>query len=155
MVVALDTDWSIRRMDTGDLDAVVLTEQAAYEFPWSRGIFEDCLQVGYPAWVAERRPGEVVGHAVMSLAVGEAHVLNICSHPHYHGMGLGRALMNTLIDHAWGESAIRMFLEVRASNQAAIGLYRTLGFKAVGERRGYYPAAQGREDAVVLMIEFS
>lgn len=146
--------WSVRAMLTEDLDAVMQTENAAYEFPWSRGIFEDCLQVGYPAWVAERANGDMAGHAVMSLAVGEAHVLNLCSHPHYHGMGLGRTLMVTLIDYAYGESANRMFLEVRASNQPAIALYQTLGFNDVGRRTGYYPASRGREDAVVLMYEF-
>ncbi len=140
-------------MQADDLDAVTFNEQAAYPVPWSRGIFEDCLQFGYPSWVAESENGDIAGHAVMTLAVGEGHILNVCAHPHFQGMGLGRCLLNTLVDHAEGEAAQRMFLEVRASNHAAIQLYRSAGFEEVGVRRGYYPDDDGREDAVVLCRE--
>ncbi|WP_240499401.1 ribosomal protein S18-alanine N-acetyltransferase [Oceanococcus atlanticus] len=145
--------WRVRAMQADDLDAVTFNEQAAYPFPWSRGIFEDCLQFGYPSWVAESENGDIAGHAVMTLAVGEGHILNVCAHPHFQGMGLGRCLLNTLVDHAEGEAAQRMFLEVRASNHAAIQLYRSAGFEEVGVRRGYYPDDDGREDAVVLCRE--
>ncbi len=145
--------WLVRPMALDDLDAVTFNECAAYPFPWTCGIFEDCLQFGYPSWVAEAENGDIAGHAVMSLAVGEAHILNVCAHPHFQGMGLGRCLLNTLVDHAEGEAAQRMFLEVRASNHAAIQLYRSAGFEEVGVRRGYYPDDDGREDAVVLCRE--
>ncbi len=145
--------WRVRAMQADDLDAVTFNENAAYPFPWSRGIFEDCLQFGYPSWVAESENGDIAGHAVMTLAVGEGHILNVCAHPHFQGMGLGRCLLNTLVDHAEGEAAQRMFLEVRASNHAAIQLYRSAGFEEVGVRRGYYPDDEGREDAVVLCRE--
>lgn len=133
-----------------DLDVVAENDAAAYEFPWSRGIFSDCLQADYPSWVAEDAKAVLTGHAVMTLAVGEAHILNVCVHPYYQGLGLGRALLQVLIDHALGEAASQMFLEVRASNAVALGLYDSLGFVRAGLRKGYYPAAQGREDAVVL-----
>lgn len=145
--------WRVRAMQADDLDAVTFNENAAYPFPWSRGIFEDCLQFGYPSWVAESENGDIAGHAVMTLAVGEGHILNVCAHPHFQGMGLGRCLLNTLVDHAEGEAAQRMFLEARASNHAAIQLYRSAGFEEVGVRRGYYPDDEGREDAVVLCRE--
>ena len=145
--------WLIRDMCQDDLLAVELTEQAAYEFPWDIGIFEDCLQFSNPSWVAETQQGEVVGHAVMNLAVGEAHILNVCVHPHYQGMGLGRILLKTLVEHADGEAVKSMFLEVRASNAAALALYQSAGFSQVGLRRGYYPGDDAREDAVVLSLE--
>jgi ribosomal-protein-alanine N-acetyltransferase len=154
MNAALPEDWRIRPMRFSDLEEVQFNELAAYEFPWTDGIFQDCLDIGYPSWVAENARKELLGHAVMSMAVGEAHILNLCSHPHFQGMGLGRALLQTVIDHAEGESAICMFLEVRASNDAAIGLYASRGFSEVGLRKAYYPAAQGREDAVVLRLDF-
>lgn len=145
--------WVLRDMDPADLDDVEGQERAAYEFPWSRGIFEDCLQFEYPSWVALTQSGELAGHAVMTLAVGEAHILNVCVHPHFQGMGLGRVLLDHLLDYASGEAIERVLLEVRASNKAAIGLYKTAGFDQVGIRRGYYPDNQGREDAVVLVLE--
>lgn len=147
--------WQLREMQFDDLDVVADNEVAAYPHPWSYGIFEDCLQFGYPAWVAENQRGEVVGHAIMTLAVGEAHILNVCAHPHYQGMGLGRCLLDTLVDYADGEAARCMFLEVRASNQAARGLYRSAKFVEVGIRKSYYPADNGREDAVVLRRELN
>ena len=139
-------------MRESDLETVADNEVAAYPHPWSYGIFEDCLQFCYPSWVAENPRKEVVGHAIMTLAVGEAHILNVCAHPHYQGMGLGRRLLDTLIDHAVGEAARRMFLEVRVSNQAARALYRSAGFTEVGVRKAYYPDGPGREDAVVLSL---
>lgn len=141
-------------MRRADLDVVADNDIAAYPHPWSRGIFEDCLQFGYPSWVAENARGEVVGHALLTLAVGEGHILNLCVHPHFQGMGLGRRLLDTLVDYAEGEAAHCLFLEVRASNQAARNLYRAAHFTEVGLRKGYYPADDGREDAVVLRRDF-
>ncbi|MGJ8669089.1 MAG: ribosomal protein S18-alanine N-acetyltransferase [Oceanococcus sp.] len=146
--------WRLRAMRPADLDVVAENEASAYPHPWSQGIFEDCLQFSYPSWVAENQRGEVVGHAIMTLAVGEAHILNICAHPYFQGMGLGRCLLDNLIDHALGEAAQRMFLEVRTSNAAALALYRSAGFSDVGLRKGYYPDDEGREDAVVLSLQF-
>ena len=142
-------------MQSADLDAVANNEMAAYPHPWSRGIFEDCLQFSYPSWVAETQTGELIGHAILNLAVGEAHILNVCVHPYYQGLGLGRALLGQLIDYASGEAAERMFLEVRVSNHPARQLYRSAGFAEVGLRKNYYPDGDTREDAVVLSLNLS
>lgn len=144
--------WQLRPMQLSDLDEVAEQEQAAYAFPWSRGVFADCLQFEYPSWVATSARGDLAGHAVLSLAVGEGHILNLCVHPHFQGLGLGRLLLETLIEHARGEAVQRLFLEVRASNRAALALYRRAGFVEVGLRKAYYPADDGREDAVVLSL---
>lgn len=108
----------------------------------------------YPGWVAELSDGTLVGHGVLTLAVGEAHILNLCVDPGQQGKGIGRALLATMLAHVREENAIRMFLEVRASNRAAIRLYKSQGFAAVGHRKGYYPSSDGREDAVVLCLNF-
>jgi ribosomal-protein-alanine N-acetyltransferase len=86
----------------------------------------------------------------MSVAVGEAHVLNLCVHPAWQCNGIGRRLMSRMLALARQHRADTAFLEVRESNEQALGLYRSLGFNEVSRRRGYYPARNGREDAIVL-----
>ena len=144
----------LRAMSKDDLDRVLMVESAAYRFPWTRGIFEDCLAMGYPSWVAQRIDGGLVGHAVVSMAVGEAHVLNLCVDPAWQRRGIGGQLLDALLEHVRHQNAIRIFLEVRASNRAAVRLYALRGFAEVGIRKAYYPAADGREDAVVLRLDF-
>ena len=140
----------LRDMIREDLPRVMAIERAAYSHPWSAGIFRDCLRAGYRCWVCELK-GQTVGHAVWSLAAGEAHLLNLCIDPGYQRRGLGRQLLQALIDAARAARAETLFLEVRASNKAAILLYLAMGFNEVGVRSGYYPADQGRrEDAFVF-----
>jgi ribosomal-protein-alanine N-acetyltransferase len=139
----------IRDMREGDLESVFLNEQAAYTHPWSMAILRDCLRVGYHCLIAHDTR-EVIGHAVMSVAVGEAHLLNLCVAPAAQGRGLGRRLLRRVLRLAREHEADTVFLEVRASNQAARGLYESEGFCEIGQRRGYYPhETHGREDAVV------
>jgi ribosomal-protein-alanine N-acetyltransferase len=132
-----------------DVPAVMAVETAAYPFPWTEGIFRDCLRVGYCCWVALQAQ-EIVGYGVMSVAAGECHILNLCVHPDLRGRGLGRRMLRRLIAIGRAHNADTAFLEVRTSNRAAISLYDSEDFCEVGLRRDYYPAAQGREDAVVM-----
>ena len=90
---------------------------------------------------------------MLSVAVGEAHVLNICIDPDLQGTGHGRRLLRSLLKLARGHGAERVFLEVRPSNPNAIALYHDEGFNEIGRRPRYYPAKQGREDAIVMAIE--
>ena len=143
----------VRAMTADDLASVVAIEQLAYDFPWSEGIFRDCLLAGYHAVVLERVPGSLDGYAIMSLAAGEAHLLNLCIHPALRRQGLGRYLLDHILDRATGAGAERIYLEVRPSNHAAIVLYGEAGFVEIGRRRDYYRARRGREDAVVLTLE--
>ena len=138
----------LRAMSTDDLGDVIGNEQDSYSHPWSEGIMRDCLRVGYSCWVCEL-DGVVVGHAVMSVAVGEAHLLNICIAPPWQGRGLGRLLLRRLYRVAGENNADTVFLEVRESNTGARTLYEDEGFVEIGQRRGYYPAERGREDAIV------
>ena len=142
----------LRVMDEADLDLVMRIEQRAYPFPWTRGIFRDCLRAGYPAWVLEQE-GELIGYGVLSIAAGEAHVLNVCVAPEAQGRGLGRKLVRAFLHLARGRGVQRVFLEVRPSNRGAIALYHDEGFNEIGRRPRYYPARDGREDAIVMAIE--
>lgn len=143
---------TLRPMREDDLDAVMEIERRAYPFPWTRGIFRDCLHAGYPAWVLDEA-GALAGYGLLSIAAGEAHILNVCTAPAAQGRGHGRRLVRTLLQQARGRGAQRVFLEVRPSNKAAIALYHAQGFNEIGRRPRYYPAANGREDAIVMALE--
>jgi len=139
----------IRDMIPADVARVMQIELAAYPFPWSDGIFRDCLRVGYVCCVVEI-DDIVVGYGIMSTGAGEAHILNLCVAEEWRNRGLGAQLLGHLLEFARSLGVIEAFLEVRPSNTAAIRLYQSEGFSQIGVRRGYYQAVGGREDAVVL-----
>jgi ribosomal-protein-alanine N-acetyltransferase len=141
----------IRTMVETDVPSVVAIERAAYQFPWSEGIFRDCLRVGYVCRVAVAE-NEVIGYGVMSVGAGEAHILNLCIDADFRCRGVGRRMLEYLVDRARAAGMSEAFLEVRPSNTAAIRLYQSMGFEQVGIRRGYYQAVGGREDASVLKL---
>lgn len=152
MVAAFDLSAQVRAMTDADLAEVVQIEGRAYEFPWTINIFRDCLRAGYGCFVLATR-AEIIGYFVLSVAADEAHVLNVCVDPSEQGNGYGRRLMKRLLDLARWHRAERVFLEVRPSNPRAIALYHDLGFNEIGRRPRYYPAKNGREDALVMAIE--
>ncbi len=141
----------MRPMQDVDVDVLMPLEELAYDFPWSAGIFRDCLRVGYCCWLFTL-DDRIIGYGVMSVAAGEAHILNLCIHPDHQGQGLGRRLLQRLLTLAGKHRADTVFLEVRASNRVAKRLYRLAGFNEIGLRRGYYPGKFGREDAVLLAL---
>lgn len=143
-----DPLFKLRPMRPDDLPRVMPVELAAYSHPWTEGIMRDCIRVGYQCWVAELGD-ELVGHAVMSVAVGEAHILNLCIAPERQGQGLGRRLLRRMLRMAAELQADTAYLEVRESNVVAQALYESLGFVQVGRRPDYYPEDEGREDALV------
>lgn len=144
-------DVVIRPMAEADVGAVVALERASYQFPWSEGIFRDCLRVGYTCRVVTSA-GRVIGYGVMSVGAGEAHILNLCIDAAYRCQGIGRRMLDYLLDKGAAAGMGEAFLEVRPSNTAAIRLYLSVGFDQVGMRRGYYQAPGGREDAAVLKL---
>ncbi|MDH3639239.1 MAG: ribosomal protein S18-alanine N-acetyltransferase [Gammaproteobacteria bacterium] len=133
-----------------DLQSVVSIEQSAYDFPWTVGIFRDCMRTGYICRVCEGEEG-VVGYGIMSVAGGECHILNVCIDKNWQNFGLGTRLLNHLMDVGRQQRGRVVFLEVRTSNCRAQSLYMNLGFNEIGERKDYYPAVGGRrENAIVL-----
>ena len=142
----------LRPMAQADLPAVAALERESYVFPWNDQIFADCLRVGYHCVVMDTSAG-TGGYAVLSMGAGEAHVLNLCVAERLRRRGVGRMLLLSVLRHARDRGIRDAFLEVRRSNKAAIRLYHDLGFECVGQRRGYYQAQEGREDALVYRLE--
>lgn len=140
-----------RPMSLADVPDVMVVERDSYPFPWSEGIFRDCVRVGYFCRVAELR-GAIYGYGIMSFGAGEAHILNVCIYRSLREQGVGRRLLEYLLDHARKAGMQDVFLEVRPSNPTAIHLYERMGFVRVGVRKGYYQASPGREDAWVYKL---
>lgn len=143
-----------RAMHLEDLERVMQNELRAYSFPWTRGVFEDCLREGQDCRVAVD-DGEVIGHGVVAFGAGEAHLLNVCIRRESQGKGFGRALVIHILERCQLLGAGMLFLEVRPSNHVAGNLYQTLGFAEIGVRRDYYPSERGHEDARVLALNLN
>lgn len=155
MSAVLQPRLTRRPMTVHDLDAVAAVETRSYSHPWSRGNFTDSLAAGYLAEVLEDDAGALVGYLIAMTGVDEMHLLNITVAPDCQGQGHGQVLMAALLQHARQRGLAALWLEVRESNLRARALYRRLGFEEVGRRRGYYPAAVRREDAVVMSLALS
>jgi len=145
---------AIRPLILADLDAVMEIESRAYDFPWTSGIFRDCLRVGYCCWCCEN-DGIIEGYGVMSVAAGESHILNLTVRPESQRQGIGSKMMQHFQQLARRHGADTILLEVRPSNRIAISLYEKLGFNEIGVRRNYYPAEDGREDALLLALSLA
>jgi ribosomal-protein-alanine N-acetyltransferase len=143
----------IRKMQQADVESVMAIEQDIVDFPWTYSIFSDCIKVGYGCWVLEDEE-EIVGYGLLSVAATEGHILNLIVKSGRQHQGLGRRLLMHLIEQAKILNATSVFLEVRRSNTIAYDLYIKTGFIVIGERKDYYPAFDGREDALVLELSF-
>ena len=136
-------------MGHDDVAQVSDIERRSYQFPWSHGVFRDCLLAGYHCLIVERE-GTVVGYGILSVAAGEAHILNLCVDPRFRNLGYGEQLLDEILERAAHAEVREIFLEVRPSNEKAMALYRKKGFRLIASRPGYYQASGGREDASVL-----
>lgn len=141
-----------RAMGYADLAEVMAIETRAYRFSWTEEVMRDCIRVGYHCRLLEL-DGRIEGYGILSVAAGEAHVLNLCIAPRVQGRGLAVRLLHHLLELAREGGARTLFLEVRPSNRRALRLYRGMGFCEVGVRRGYYPDEHRREDALVMAKE--
>jgi len=144
----------LRPMLLKDLPEIMQIERRAYEYPWTEGIFKDCLRVSYPSWVYEVG-GEIIGYTVLAIAEGESHILNLCVRPESQGQGVGRLLLDGVMETAKRLDVTQVLLEVRPSNTRALSLYHAYGFNELGRRHNYYPAKKGREDALILAKSLS
>ena len=148
------SDFCFRKMLETDLDEVIRIEESVYPFPWTRGIFHDCLNVGYFCWVLQQQ-GKIIAYSIMSEAVDESHLLTIVVPQDEQGKGYGKKMLDEMIRVARKNGVSAMYLEVRISNKAAIQLYHQRGFNELGVRNNYYPAEHGREDALILALDLT
>jgi [ribosomal protein S18]-alanine N-acetyltransferase len=139
----------LRDMTWADVDAVLRIEQQVHSHPWTRGNFNDALATGNICKVYEAANG-IVGYAVLMPALDEVHLLDISIASAHQRTGLGEKLLNDMLLLARELKFERAILEVRRSNLAANALYSKTGFSEIGVRRGYYPADNAREDAIVM-----
>ncbi|MBC7620299.1 MAG: ribosomal protein S18-alanine N-acetyltransferase [Candidatus Saccharibacteria bacterium] len=138
------------------LDSVVAVEQRAYAHAWSRINFLDALHAGYEAQVLLADDNEVLGYFVAMKGVDEVHLLNITVATEHQGQGLARLLLDALEIWTRGQAVFWLWLEVRVGNAAAIRVYERQGFRRVGLRKDYYPAAHGqRESAIVMSMQLT
>ena len=142
----------LRPMHESDVDAVMAIENDIYPFPWTHGIMRDCLRVGYCCWLAVQDE-QIIGYCIMSIGAGESHLLNICIRRDWQRQGIASQLMKHMLKLAKRHGAEVCLLEVRPSNTSAIEMYEKLGFSEVGLRKSYYPAENGREDALILAYQ--
>jgi len=149
-----DSELCFRRMTLADIKWVMKVEREVYQFPWTDKIFNDCIRVGYYCWLALQQQN-IVGHAVISVTAGESHMLNLSIAREHQRKGYARQFIEFLIDEARERNAQTMLLEVRPSNGAAISCYNSAGFNEIGCRKDYYPASEGREDALLFARHIS
>lgn len=147
-----DHRLSIRPMREGDLDAVSLIESAVQRFPWRRQQFQDAIQAGYQTWVLQAPPSDaIIAYGILMPVVDEVELLTLAVAAGWQGNRVGRRLLGWLQSRARAIGMQSMLLEVAAGNEAALNLYRRAGFERIGQRRGYYRAADGsRDDAWVM-----
>jgi [ribosomal protein S18]-alanine N-acetyltransferase len=143
--------FGYRPMAEDDLDWVLQHEVDLHPFPWTRGNFEDSLAAGYSCWLMSDG-GVGIGYAIIMQIVDEAHLLNFSVVRSAQGRGVGAAMLDFLRDALRRRGVTQLFLEVRPSNLAARAVYEKAGFTSIGRRKGYYPAENGREDALVMRV---
>jgi [ribosomal protein S18]-alanine N-acetyltransferase len=142
-------------MTKADIPAVMLIENSEYEFPWSEGIMTDCLSTANYYGYLVKNNQQLIGYAMISVAVSECNILNICIKKSFQNKGYGKQLLTFLVAEAKELEAQQVFLEVRVSNRAAISLYENFGFNELDIRKNYYPAYNKREDAYLFALEIS
>jgi ribosomal-protein-alanine N-acetyltransferase len=149
-----EIDLEFRPMSPADVEEVMHLETSVYQFPWTERIFSDCIRVGYDCWLA-LQDDIIVAHAVVSIAAGEGHILNLAVTGEYQGKGIGKQFIQFLLGIAASKQAEIMMLEVRPSNVRAINCYNSAGFNEIGCRKDYYPAPNGKEDALLFAKQIS
>lgn len=143
-----DRDFVITPYCSADFEAIMALENRCFPDPWSRGSMESCLATPVVKAYVARREETVLGFVIAYIIPPEGEIADVCVSPEERGKGIAKALMNTMIEESGCES---FFLEVRASNRSAIGLYGKLGFAVLGVRKRYYD--KPREDAIVMGLD--
>ena len=141
-------------MTADHLDEVAELERICFSAPWSRNMLAEELNNALSALlVALDDSGRVVGYAGVQVILDEGYITNVAVRPECRRQGVAGKLLDVFLNFAQGNKLAFLTLEVRASNQAAIILYGTRGFRSVGRRRNYYE--HPREDAIIMTREFT
>lgn len=140
----------LRSLTKSDLGQILAIEESVQAVPWSEETFRVCFQAGYIGWVIDLNK-EVIGFIIVSERSTECHILNVCVARPYQHKGFGRQLLEYVIQTAAEKGIAIAYLEVRRSNSKAISLYEKMDFYLVGERKDYYPAHSGKEDALIFV----
>jgi [ribosomal protein S18]-alanine N-acetyltransferase len=138
----------IRALEPGDLDAIEQIERRAYPTPWSRSMFASELAKPTSICLGAFEGADLVGYVINSRYVDAWHVMNVAVDPRQQRRGVATHLLERLFALTHDDERRGYTLEVRVSNEAAIGLYEQLGFEPRGIRRGYY--TDNREDALIM-----
>lgn len=143
----------IRPMAPEDLASVAALEKGAFTTPWDAATFLRLLdRPGAELWVTEE-VGEIVAYGVLWCILDQGELANIAVAPGARGRGHGGRLLDHLVEVARSRGVGRLFLEVRESNDVALHLYDSRGFRHIGTRKGYYE--RPREDALVLELRIT
>ena len=143
---------TVRPMVMTDVDGVMAVEHDSFLTPWSRSAFEEELAQNRRArYIVAEENGAIVGYAGTWLVINEAHVTNVAVSSQRRREGIGRLLMQNLMELARDNDMESMTLEVRVSNAAARHLYAQMGFVEAGIRKNYY--SETKEDALILWCE--
>ncbi len=142
----------LRQMNPSDLDEIMTIERASFSYPWSARFFLQELRVPCARYLLAVLGERIVGYIIYWLLLSEVDIHNLAVHPAYRRRGIGRSLLQAVIDEARDHRSSRITLEVRKSNEAAQRLYQSLGFAARGVRKGYY--SDDGEDALAMALEF-
>lgn len=143
-----------RPLHPTDLERVAEIELATFSDPWSRRAFAETLaRPEVRGFAVDDERGALAGYGLCAVAGDEAEILNVAVDTAARGCGVGRSIVEAMLDHLREAGIRRVYLEVRCSNEAAIGLYRASGFQPLATRRGYY--ARPREDALTMVLEMA
>ncbi len=139
----------LRQMTLEDVDGVMAIEKASFTTPWSRGAFiKEVTENKLAFYTVAEIAGVIVGYAGVWLIIDEGHITNIAVAPEYRGREIGKKILEELIRELKNRKILRVTLEVRESNEVAIGLYKSYGFIILGRRPGYY--TDNGEDALIM-----
>lgn len=152
--VKAHSEMVIKPMTSKDVHQAFAIHQSVQYQPWSKVVFEDCLTTPYQGWALFHNE-QIVGYAILLIVLDEVTLMEIAISPALQGQGLGGYLLTDILRECQRQNMHSCFLEVRVSNQKAISLYQSLGFKLLESRKDYYPTANGREDALMMAKQFS
>jgi len=140
----------IREMEKTDLPQVLAMEKEYFPEAWSESIYVDALDLPYYTFLvaADRESGKIAGYGTLMNVADEGDIMNLAVRKDFRRHGLGELLLRRLMERGKEKGAVDFSLEVRSSNEAAVPLYRKMGFAVEGVRRGYYESTG--EDALIM-----